>query len=156
MIIKKMTQFFTTGLMASALIFSYGTGSAFANEDTIATPISDETTTEGSKGETTDETTTEETTEESISVETTTEESAEEIEEVESPVLVPGDFFYFVKSFMEKIRLAVTTDDYKEAKLLVDFATERIAEANVLITEGKTEEAAKVLQEAIATQETAR
>lgn len=157
---RKITNLITTSVMASALIFSYG-GSAFANEDTTGTALTAETnteivsnvTTEGTQEGTTDieEATTKATA--TITSDTITVETGEQIEE--APALVPGDFFYFVKTFMEKIRLAVTLDDYKEAQLLAEFATERIAEANALIAQGKTEEAAKLLQEAIATQETA-
>lgn len=157
---RKITNLITTSVMASALIFSYG-GSAFANEDTTGTALTAETnteivsnvTTEGAQEGTTniEEATTKATA--TITSDTITVETGEQIEE--APALVPGDFFYFVKTFMEKIRLAVTLDDYKEAQLLAEFATERIAEANALIVQGKTEEAAKLLQEAIATQETA-
>ena len=157
---RKITNLITTSVMASALIFSYG-GSAFANEDTTGTALTAETnteivsnvTTEGAQEGTTniEEATTKATA--TITSDTITVETGEQIEE--APALVPGDFFYFVKTFMEKIRLAVTLDDYKEAQLLAEFATERIAEANALIAQGKTEEAAKLLQEAIATQETA-
>ncbi|MGG3467874.1 DUF5667 domain-containing protein [Neobacillus pocheonensis] len=80
-------------------------------------------------------------------------DAAVQTDKVEAPSLVPGDFFYFVKTMTEKIRLAFTVDDYKEAKLLAEFAAERIAEANVLFKDGKTEEAASLLKEAIATQE---
>ncbi|USK57906.1 DUF5667 domain-containing protein (plasmid) [Cytobacillus solani] len=69
--------------------------------------------------------------------------------------MVPRDFFYFVKTMMEKVRLAVTVDDYKEFRLLADYAAERIAEANALLVEGKTDEATALLEEAIATQKEA-
>ena len=162
---KKITNLITTSMMASALIFSYG-GSAFANEDTTATgtALTEETTTVQSTVVESDVTTTETTQEgatvaktaetEATTTDTITAETDEQLEG-EAPALVPGDFFYFVKTFMEKIRLSVTLDEFKEAQLLAEFATERIAEANALIAEGKTEEAAKLLQDAIATQETA-
>lgn len=176
-LIKKGTRFymkkqFVSGMMASALIFSYGAGAAFANEDSTGSTlpteetletvelnedgtITEETTTEeATSEETTEETSTEEGTDETTEETTTEEEVVEEETEVkeEAPALVPGDFFYFAKTFMEQIRLAVTVDDYKEAQLLAEFAAERIAEANALIAEGKTEEATELLQKAIETQ----
>jgi hypothetical protein len=89
---------------------------------------------------------------EDVTEQTETGTIVEEVQ-VEEPALVPGDFFYFVKIMMEKIRLAVSFDDYKEAQLLADFAAERIAEANVLLANGETEEAESLLKEAITTQE---
>lgn len=135
---KKVTNLVTTSMMASALIFSYG-GSAFANENTTGTALTDATTE----------------TVQVVNAEVVSDGTTTEVTQEAAAALVPGDFFYFVKSFLENIRLAVTLDEYKEAELLSEFATERIAEANALIAEGKTEEAAKLLQEAISTQETA-
>lgn len=173
-------------MLATTLVFSLGTGAAFANDDetqatetTIeqveivtedTTTTSEDTTTGVAVDETTTEEVTEPTTEEPVTGEetdteevTTDEESTEstestdvtEEEETAAPSLVPGDFFYFVKVMTEKIRLAFTFDDYKEAQLLADFAAERIAEANALIADGKSEEAAELLKEAIATQQQA-
>ena len=48
------------------------------------------------------------------------------------PTLVPGDFFYFTKMALEKIKLTLTFNDVKEAKLLSTYATKRLAEAEVL------------------------
>jgi hypothetical protein len=73
----------------------------------------------------------------------------------DTPSLVPGDFFYFVKIMIEKVRLAVTLNDHKEAQLLAQFTSERIDEANALLLEGKTEEATELLQKAIEIQEEA-
>lgn len=87
--------------------------------------------------------------------ETNVEVKAVEELETEQPSLVPGEFFYFTKIMIEKVRLAITFDEYKEARLLAEFAEERIAEANVLLEEGKKEEAEELLKQAIATQETA-
>ncbi|CAM3680862.1 DUF5667 domain-containing protein [Mesobacillus zeae] len=67
----------------------------------------------------------------------------------EKPTLIPGDFFYFAKISMEKIRLAFTFDETKEAKLLAEYASERLAEAGALFAEGKEEEALDVIEEAI-------
>ncbi|MDP4169236.1 MAG: DUF5667 domain-containing protein [Bacillota bacterium] len=65
------------------------------------------------------------------------------------PSLVPGDFFYFAKIALEKIQLAITFDDTKDAKLLAEFASERLAEAQKLFASGNEEEAVKTMKEAI-------
>jgi hypothetical protein len=70
-------------------------------------------------------------------------------ETVESPSLLPGDFFYFTKILMEKIHLAVTSDDVKEAKLVAEFATERLAEAEALFAEGNEQAALETMKTAI-------
>ena len=65
------------------------------------------------------------------------------------PTLVPGDFFYFTKIALEKIKLALTFNDVKEAKLLSTYATERLAEAEVLFSEGKEDEALETIEKAL-------
>lgn len=176
---KKMTHLITSGMVASSLIFSIGAGSAFASGDGSDSTTESAATTDqiqngaGQTVETSDQAQnskeqTETTAEDTITVDEVTGDSeeveqaetdevekseTEKVEEAEAPSLVPGDFFYFVKTMSEKIRLAFTVDDYKEAKLLAEFAAERIAEANVLFKDGKTDEAAVLLKEAIATQE---
>lgn len=181
---KKMTRFVTSSMLASTLAFSLGTGAAFANEDetqptettieqveiTEGTSASEQTTDttadveiidksntaeEESAVQITEEPVSDEVTEETTTDEESTETDATEQEDTETPSLVPGDFFYFVKLMTEKVRLAFTFDDYKEAQLLADFAAERIAEADALIAGGKSEEAAELLKDAIATQEQA-
>jgi hypothetical protein len=161
---KKMTSLLTSSMLASTLIFSVGAGSVFANDGTESTEetvqvdlVTDFTEAEGQATEGTIDLQDGEATLD----ETVTEEGAElgdtEVieEEVKAPSLVPGDFFYFVKTMTEKIRLAYTFNDYKEAQLLAEFTAERIAEANALIAEGKTEEAEALLQKAVETQEQA-
>jgi hypothetical protein len=69
--------------------------------------------------------------------------------------LLPDNFFYFVKLMVEKIDLAFTSNDAAKAKLLSQFAAERIAEANALIQKGETDQAAQALQKAIDQQEQA-
>lgn len=64
----------------------------------------------------------------------------------ETPSLLPGSFFYFAKLAMEKIQLALTFNQEKEAKLLAAFAAERLAEAEVLFSEGKEDEALKAIK----------
>jgi len=73
----------------------------------------------------------------------------------EKPSLLPGDFFYFIKSIYENIRLAVTVNDVKEAKLLAELAQERLAEAKALLEKGEQEKAEELLQKSIDTQEKA-
>lgn len=124
--------------------FTFSSGAAFANEEdqnvvdivTTVTPVADEAT--NTDGELADET-----------------NQAEETEE-DAPALVPGDFFYFVKTTFEKIQLALTINDVKEAKLLAEFSAERIAEAQSLIADGEDELAAKVMKEALETLEEAQ
>ncbi len=65
------------------------------------------------------------------------------------PSLLPGDFFYFAKMIAEKIELALTFDKVKDAKLLANFASERLAEAEALFTAGKQTEALDTIQAAI-------
>lgn len=66
--------------------------------------------------------------------------------EEETPSLLPGSFFYFAKLALEKIQLALTFNQEKEAKLLAAFAAERLAEAEVLFSEGKEDEALKAIK----------
>jgi hypothetical protein len=67
----------------------------------------------------------------------------------ETPSLLPGDFFYFSKILIEKIRLALTIDDVKEAKLIAEYAAERLSEAEVLFAEGNEEAALETMKQAI-------
>lgn len=73
----------------------------------------------------------------------------EHTDKVEEPKLLPGDFFYFAKKALEKIQLILTFDDVKEAKLLAEFATERLTEAEALFSEGLEDEAIAVMEEAL-------
>ncbi|WP_326161009.1 DUF5667 domain-containing protein [Neobacillus niacini] len=67
----------------------------------------------------------------------------------QTPLLLPGDFFYFSKLLLEKIHLALTFDDIKETKLMAEYAGERLAEAEALFTEGNEEEAVETMKKAI-------
>jgi hypothetical protein len=69
--------------------------------------------------------------------------------QTEKPSVIPGDFFYFVKIAFEKIKLAITFDNAKEAELMAQYASERLAEAAALYDEGKKDEAVKVIETAI-------
>ncbi len=80
------------------------------------------------------------------------ESGTEEVQQNDSdkaPSLVLGDFFYFVKVALEKIKLAFTLDDAKEAKLLAEFATERLAEAEELFAKGEEERALETINKAL-------
>ncbi|WP_088070306.1 DUF5667 domain-containing protein [Gottfriedia luciferensis] len=82
--------------------------------------------------------------------------SANDQVQKEDPSLVKGDFFYFVKTAVEKIHLLLTTDKVKEAELLAELAGERIHEAHVLIKEGKEDLAKETLQDALSKMESAQ
>ncbi|MBY0120952.1 DUF5667 domain-containing protein [Bacillus sp. S/N-304-OC-R1] len=69
----------------------------------------------------------------------------------EKPSLVPGNFFYFAKIAIEKIKLALTFDDKKEAKLLAEYAAERLAESEALFADGKEDQAVEVIDKALET-----
>lgn len=79
------------------------------------------------------------------------EDKEENVEAVEAlkPSLLPGDFFYFTKMVLEKIKLSLTFDDVKEAELLSKFATERMAEAEALLAEGKEDLAIEAIKKAM-------
>lgn len=62
---------------------------------------------------------------------------------------LPGDFFYFIKTTVENIRLAFTFHDVAKAELLAQYAQQRIAEANALIAKGETTLAQQTLQQAV-------
>jgi len=82
------------------------------------------------------------------------ENDKEELDE-EAPSLLPGSFFYFAKLALEKVKLALTFDDIKDAKLLADYASERMAEAEALFAEGKGEEALEAIEKALEQMENA-
>lgn len=111
--------------MLSILVFSVGTSSVLASEIPTPTPSS---------------------TPASVNVTQNT---------AETTGLLPGDFFYFVKTMYENIRLALTVNDVKEARLLAAYAQERLAEANTLLAKGKTNEASLSLQKSLETQQNA-
>lgn len=77
-------------------------------------------------------------------------ESSETVEQnLESPSLLPGDFFYFVKTALEKIKLAFTYDNEEEAKLLATYAAERLAEAEALFANGEEDKALETINNAL-------
>lgn len=75
--------------------------------------------------------------------------SEQATEKQESPSLLPGDFFYFAKIALEKIKLALTFDDAKEAKLLASNASERLAEAEALFAAGNQKAAVETIKDAL-------
>jgi colicin import membrane protein len=68
-------------------------------------------------------------------------------------LILPGDFFYFLKTFMEKAEIVLTVDDVQQAKLMTLFTQERIREADVLFAEGKPALAVVTLHKALDDQE---
>lgn len=53
--------------------------------------------------------------------------------------ITPDSILYPVDKAIESIRLALTAGDIEKATLLTEFAEERLAEASVMLEEGKTE-----------------
>lgn len=70
-------------------------------------------------------------------------------QEEATPTLLPGDFFYFVKTTLEKIKLALTIDDVEEAKLLATYSAERLAEAEALFASGEQDKALEAIKNAL-------
>ncbi|MDQ0885477.1 hypothetical protein QFZ81_000565 [Paenibacillus sp. V4I9] len=137
----KRSYLLAKSFMISLLVFSVGTGSVLASEitTTTTTPSSNPASVSVTQNTTS-----------SSQAGTTSNES-----KTETPDLLPGDLFYFVKIMYENIRLALTVNDVKEARLLTAFAQERLVEANVLLAQGKTEEANLSLQKSLETQQSA-
>lgn len=72
-----------------------------------------------------------------------------------APAVVPGNPFYFLKLFVEKIEVILKTGDTEKAKLLATQVKERLSEASVLFDEGKTDLAMETLNKALLTQDQA-
>ncbi|KRF13633.1 DUF5667 domain-containing protein [Paenibacillus sp. Soil787] len=136
---QKWSNLLAKSAMVSILVFSMGTGSVLASEITTTTPSSSPASMSDTQNTTF-----------SSQVGTTLNES-----KTETPDLLPGDFFYFVKTIYENIRLALTVNDVKEARLLTAFAQDRLQEANALLAQGKTKEANLSLQKSLETQQSA-
>jgi Domain of unknown function (DUF5667) len=81
--------------------------------------------------------------------------SVNSIDKQETPSLLPGDFFYFAKIVFEKIQLALTFDNVKEAKLFAANASERLAEAHALFSSGDQQKAVDTLKSALEDMESA-
>ncbi|MDU0204776.1 DUF5667 domain-containing protein [Paenibacillus sp. MAH-36] len=122
----KKYNFLAKSAMLSILVFCVSASSVFASEMSTPTPSS---------------------TPASVSVTQSTTKT--------TTGLLPGDFFYFIKTMYENIRLALTVNDVKEARLLAAFAKERLAEANALLAKGKTDEASLTLQKSLEIQQNA-
>ncbi len=71
------------------------------------------------------------------------------VESKEAPSLLPGDFFYFAKLALEKIKLALAFDKVKDAQLMAGYAAERLAEAEALFHEGKQDDALNAIRAAM-------
>ncbi|MDQ0116166.1 DUF5667 domain-containing protein [Paenibacillus harenae] len=124
---KDIKGFIAKSTIISMLAFSVGTGSAWADEAGSQSTI------------TADDAAT-----------TSSPENAQE-----APSLLPGDFFYFVKTIYERIQLAFASDNMEEAILLAQFAQERLAESAVLLEEGHAEIAGETLQRSLSQQQKA-
>jgi hypothetical protein len=124
---KKYKGFIAKSTIISLVAFSIGTGSAWADqaESQPATTVDVAATT-----------------------------SPTEIEK-EAPTLIPGEFFYFVKTVYERIQLAFASDNTEEAILLTKFAQERLAESAVLLKAGESEKAKEILQLSLSQQQQA-
>lgn len=120
------------------------TGTTSTSADTTGTTNTDATgtSTTGTNGTSTTSTDT-------TGATTSDTNSVDQTQNQQTPSLLPGDFFYFAKIALEKIQLAFTFDDMKEAKLLSDFASERLAEAQALFQKGNQDEAIKTIQSAL-------
>ncbi|WP_155922287.1 DUF5667 domain-containing protein [Bacillus sp. EB01] len=76
-------------------------------------------------------------------------EDVQALDDTDTPSLIPGDFFYFVKVALEKIKLAIAFNNDKEAELLAAYAAERLAEAEELFIAGEEERAIETIKEAL-------
>jgi hypothetical protein len=76
-------------------------------------------------------------------------EAVQALDDTDTPSLIPGDFFYFVKVALEKIKLAITFNNDKEAELLAAYAAERLAEAEELFIAGEEERAIETIKESL-------
>ncbi|MCR2806667.1 DUF5667 domain-containing protein [Paenibacillus soyae] len=136
---KGYKGFIAKSTIISMLALSVGTGSAWADEAETQPSVA------------TDAAATTSTTEQTTTTDLT---STTEVEQ-ETPSLLPGDFFYFIKTMYERIQLAAASGDLDEAILLAQFAKERLAESAALYKEGKAELAEETLQRALAQQQQA-
>ncbi|TVY11086.1 DUF5667 domain-containing protein [Paenibacillus cremeus] len=135
----KKLHILTKSILTGVLVLSVGTGSAFASDDASMTSPTAVSANQAAI------------TNSSSVVNTQTGTAADA--KVKTPELLPGDFFYFIKSAYETIQMAVAVGDVKEARLLAVFAQERLAEAQALLADGKTEIANQTLQKALVSQQ---
>lgn len=128
--------FIAKSTIISLLALSMGTGPAWADEaETQPTVTADVAATTGATGATAAILTTE--------------------PEQQTPSLLPGDFFYFVKTIYERIQLSFAANDMEEAILLAQFAQERLAETAVLFEKGEAEIAEETLKRSLSQQQQA-
>lgn len=129
---KKLLAIAATGF----LVFS--TTPAFAEENGLGLTVVDDTKAVNQNAET--------------DVNSITSEDGNEAtvdQNTEAPSLLPGDFFYFAKTVLEKIKLAFTFDNEEEAKLFTTYASERLAEAEALFKNGEEDKALETIQKAL-------
>ncbi|MEH7884171.1 DUF5667 domain-containing protein, partial [Bacillus sp. JJ1609] len=76
--------------------------------------------------------------------------SADEVVETTAPGTTPDEFLFTFDQLFEELKLLVTFDDEKEAQLLLDFASERLAEAAAMSEEEKDEFVQEALEDYLA------
>jgi hypothetical protein len=165
---KNICHVLATGVIAATFALSLGTSNVYASENESVTQMNNPTIAEENTTETIqtspESTVTEDSTvdnekaqsslDETLGSDQQTETDIDDNDE-EIPSLLPGDFFYFLKTMTEKIQLALTFDDVEKAELLANFAQERIAEAEALLVQGEEELAKDILEKALEQQELA-
>ncbi|OGY28994.1 MAG: hypothetical protein A3J50_03845 [Candidatus Woykebacteria bacterium RIFCSPHIGHO2_02_FULL_43_16b] len=65
---------------------------------------------------------------------------------IPQPSIAPDNFFYGFKGFAETIQSSFTFDAVSKQELNLNFANERLAEINYLLSKGETDEANKISQ----------
>jgi hypothetical protein len=144
------------GVLASAVAFSFSLEGVHAFAAGTTTDTQATTSAETAASTNTQTTNTSATTVPSSSQTTTTDTNSSSIPKtLNSPSLLPGDLFYFVKTITEEIQLALTFNDKDKALELADFAKERLAEAQSLAAQGKTDLAKQTIDEALKMQQEA-
>jgi len=82
--------------------------------------------------------------------------SADEVIETTDPGTTPDEFLFTFDQLFEELKLLVTFNDEKEAQLLLDFASERLAEAAAMSEEEKDEYVQEALEDYLAALEEAQ
>lgn len=82
--------------------------------------------------------------------------SADEVIETTDPGTTPDQFLFTFDQLFEELKLLVTFDDEKEAQLLLDFASERLAEAAAMSEEEKDGFVQEALEDYLAALEEAQ
>ncbi|MBU8907325.1 DUF5667 domain-containing protein [Desertibacillus haloalkaliphilus] len=72
-----------------------------------------------------------------------------QLSQTEEAATVPGDMFYFVKQLLERVQYTLAFADQDKASLLIDFAQQRVLEAEQLIDQGEAAKAEEILKQAL-------